>query len=213
MYVRIHPSNPQSHHLTQAIEVLRSGGVIIYPTDTVYGIGCSIFDSSAVERVYQIRHGSTAKPYSFLCSDLSNIAEYAKVSNPAYRLMKGLIPGPFTFILPASRLKQLPRGIVSARKTVGIRVPENNICRELVKGLGHPILSAGLFSENDDVVTDPELIKRQYEKQVDLIIDGGLSQNEFSTVLDLTKPQPVVVRHGLGDIGAMIIEEETVSAE
>lgn len=138
MYIRMHPENPQGRHTTRAVEILKNGGVIIYPTDTVYGIGSSVFDKNAIERIYQIKKQDMHKPFSFVCSDLSHISEYARVSNPAYRLMKGLIPGPYTFVLPAARLKHLPKSMVSKRKTVGIRVPDNRICMAIVKKLGHP---------------------------------------------------------------------------
>jgi tRNA threonylcarbamoyl adenosine modification protein (Sua5/YciO/YrdC/YwlC family) len=209
MYLKVHPANPQGRHIAHAVEVLQRGGVIIYPTDTVYGIGCSIHDTRAIERIYQIRNQDRTKPFSFICSDLSHIAEYAKVSNSAYRLMKQLIPGPYTFILPASRMKQLPKSLISKRKTVGIRVPHNSICREIVKELGHPILSASVTGDHKgDIIIDPELIKRQFEDTVDLILDGGNSLNEFSTVLDVTNEQPVVVREGAGDVSDVLIQNE-----
>jgi tRNA threonylcarbamoyl adenosine modification protein (Sua5/YciO/YrdC/YwlC family) len=209
MYLKVHPVNPQGRHIAHAVEVLRRGGVIIYPTDTVYGIGCSINDTRAIERVYQIRNQDRNKPFSFICSDLSHIAEYAKVSNSAYRLMKQLIPGPYTFILPASRLKQLPKSLISTRKTVGIRVPQNNICRDIIKELGHPILSASVTGDHKgDIISDPELIKREFEEQVDLILDGGNSLKEFSTVLDVTNEQPIVVREGAGDVSDVLVETE-----
>ena len=213
MFLKVHPVNPQERHISHAVDVLRSGGVIIYPTDTVYGIGCSIHNTRAIERIYQIKNQDRTKPFSFICSDLSHISEYAKVSNTAYRLMKQLIPGPYTFILPATRLKQLPKSLISKRKTVGIRVPENTICREIVKELGHPILSASITMDNDgEVVSDPELIKRHYEAYVDLIIDGGNSSMEYSTVLDITDERPVVLREGAGDVSGMLIQEESVGA-
>jgi tRNA threonylcarbamoyl adenosine modification protein (Sua5/YciO/YrdC/YwlC family) len=209
MFLKVHPANPQGRHIAHAVEVLQRGGVIIYPTDTVYGIGCSIHDTRAIERIYQIRNQERTKPFSFICSDLSHIAEYAKVSNSAYRLMKQLIPGPYTFILPASRMKQLPKSLISKRKTVGIRVPHNSICREIVKELGHPILSASVTGDHKgNIIIDPELIKRQFEDQVDLILDGGNSLNEFSTVLDVTNEHPVVVREGAGDVSDVLIQSE-----
>ena len=204
MYVKIHPDNPQGRHIDRAVTVLRDGGVIIYPTDTVYGIGCSIYNTRAIERIYAIKQRDRFKPFSFVCCDLSDISEYARVSNPAFRLMKQLVPGPYTFILPASRLKQLPKSLISKRKTVGIRVPKNNITLSLVRGLTHPILSASISDEKGEIISDPELIKRQYETIVDLIIDGGLSQVELSTILDLTEEPPVVVREGAGDVSMLI---------
>jgi|ERR1051326_3405183 tRNA threonylcarbamoyl adenosine modification protein (Sua5/YciO/YrdC/YwlC family) len=204
MYVKVHPKNPQGKRIERAVEVLRKGGVIIYPTDTVYGIGCSIFDTGAIERIYRIKKQAHTKPFSFMCSDLSHISEYARVSNAAFRLMKQLVPGPFTFLLPASRLKQLPKSMISQRKTVGIRVPNNPICAALIRELGHPILNASIADERGAIINDPELIKRQYEGNVDLILDGGNSLLEFSTILDLTDELPVVVREGAGDISMLV---------
>lgn len=204
MYVKIHPRNPQKRQIARAIDVLAHDGVIIYPTDTVYGIGCSIFNTRAIERVYQIKGQEKTKPFSFLCSDLSHISEYAKVSNAAFRLMKQLIPGPYTFILPASRLKQLPKSLISKRKTVGIRVPDNNICRELIKELGHPLLSASVIDGAGNILNDPGEIRKSFEDRVDLIIDGGNSLLELSTVIDLTDDQPAIVREGAGDISTLV---------
>ncbi|MBI4549065.1 MAG: threonylcarbamoyl-AMP synthase [Ignavibacteriae bacterium] len=204
MYLKIHPENPQGRHISRAAQVLQSGGVIIYPTDTVYGIGCSIYNTKAIERVYQIKGEDRSKPFSFICSDLSHISEYARVSNPAFRLMKHLIPGPFTFILPATRLKQLPKSLISKRKTVGIRVPNNKICIQLIKELGHPILNASVTAPNGDLMNDIDRIKEYFEKKVDLILDGGNSLLGLSTVLDLTDERPIVVREGAGDVSMLI---------
>ena len=204
MYLKVHPENPQGRHIDRAVAILRDGGVIIYPTDTVYGIGCSIYNTRAIERIYEIKRQERSKPFSFICSDLSHISEYARVSNPAFRLMKHLIPGPYTFILPASGLKQLPRSLISKRKAVGIRVPKNNISLSLVKGLEHPLLSASIANDRGEIISDPEIIKRAYESTVDLILDGGMSLVELSTILDLTDEQPVVVREGAGDVSMLI---------
>jgi len=206
MYLKIHPDNPQLRHINRAVEILKKGGVIIYPTDTVYGIGCSIYDTHAIERVYQIKRQDVSKPFSFVCSDLSHISEYARVSNTAFRLMKQLIPGPYTFILPASRLKQLPKSMISKRKTVGIRVPNNKVSLMLVKELGHPILSASVTNGDGNVITDPELIKKYYDKKVDLILDSGNSQMKLSTILDLTQEKGIVVREGAGDVSMLMAE-------
>ena len=204
MYLKVYPKNPHGKRMERAVDVLRRGGVIIYPTDTVYGIGCSIFDTKAIERIYRIKKQDQTKPFSFMCSDLSHISEYAKVSNTAFRLMKQLVPGPFTFLLPASRLKQLPKSMISQRKTVGIRVPNNPICTSLIRELGHPILNASIADERGEIINDPELIKRQFEGSVDLILDGGNSLLEFSTILDLTDDLPVVVREGAGDVSMLV---------
>ena len=200
MFLSVHPQNPQGRHIAKAVEVLRRGGIIIYPTDTVYGIGCSIFDSAAIERIYRLKRQDKSKTFSFICSDLSHIAEYAKVSNTAYRLMKQCVPGPYTFILPAARLKQLPKSLISKRKTVGIRVPDNSICQMLVSELGHPLLNASVPDAGEDIVTDPESIFESLGDWVDLMLGGGPGGQEFSTILDLTEDRPVVVREGAGDV-------------
>jgi len=204
MYLQIHPENPQGRHVKTAVGILQNGGTIIYPTDTVYGIGCSIFNSSAIERIYLLKRQEKSKTFSFICSDLSHISEYAKVSNSAYRLMKQLIPGPYTFILPASRLKQLPKSMISKRKTVGIRVPKNPTCQLLVKELGHPILNASVLDRSGDIISDPEMIKVEFEKRVDLILGEVNSLQQFSTILDLTEDPPVIVRQGAGDVSMFI---------
>lgn len=204
MYLKVHTENPQGRHITHAVEILRNDGIIIYPTDTVYGIGCSIYSKIAIEQIYQIKNQNPSKPFSFVCSDLSHISEYAVVSNPAYRVMKHLIPGPFTFILPASRLKQLPKSLMSKRKTVGIRVPNNKIALAIVKELGHPILSASVTDDAGFVINNPEIIRQEFENRVDLIIDGGINISEPSTVLDFTEEPPVVVREGAGDVSELL---------
>lgn len=200
MLLKIHPDNPQGRHISRAVEVIAGGGVIIYPTDTVYGIGCSIYNSQAIEKIYRIKRQPRTKPFSFVCSDLSHISEYARVSNIAFRLMKQLIPGPYTFVLPSSGLKQLPKSMISRRKEVGIRVPANEICLELIRGVGHPILNASVEDENGQLINDPARIYELYENRIDLMIDGGNSLLELSTILDLTGEQPFLVREGAGDL-------------
>ena len=207
MLLKIHPQNPQGRFIARAVEILKNGGVIIYPTDTVYGIGCSIFNTEAIERVYRIKRQDRGKPFSFMCSDLSHISEYARVSNTAFRLMKHLIPGPYTFILPASRLKQLPKSMISKRKEVGIRVPNNSVCHELIKGLGHPILNASVENENSEIMNHPVAIYEHYAPRIDLLIDGGKSLLELSTVIDLVGDRPVVVREGVGDVSSVLVAE------
>jgi tRNA threonylcarbamoyl adenosine modification protein (Sua5/YciO/YrdC/YwlC family) len=205
MYLKVHPVTPQGRYIHHVVDILKDGGVIIYPTDTVYGIGCSVFNTKAIEDVYRIKRQDKSKPFSFICSDLSHISEYAKVSNTAFRLMKQLIPGPYTFILPASKLKQLPKSIISKRKTVGIRVPDNKICQALVHELGHPILSASVTDDGGAIINDPEIIKEQYGNRVDAILDGGNSLLELSTILDLTAEQAVIERQGVGDTSMLVV--------
>ncbi len=201
MLLSVHPVNPQGRHIGRAVEILRAGGVVIYPTDTIYGMGCSILQAAAIERVYRIKRQQRNKPFSFICSDLAHISEYARVDNPAFRLMKGLIPGPYTFILPAGRMKQIPKSMISKRKTVGIRVPDNTVCQALVRELGHPVLNAGVTDGEGGVLNDPAEIADLYGNLVDLILDSGNGMLDPSTILDLTEDAPVVVREGKGDIG------------
>ncbi len=200
----VHPVNPQGRHVARAAEVLRSGGVIIYPTDTVYGFGCSILRADAVERVYRIKRQDRTKPFSFICSDLSHISEYAVVSNEAFRLMKRLVPGPYTFLLPASRMKQVPKSVITKRKTVGIRVPDNRVCQALIRELGHPLLSASVTDGAGEILNSPEEIEAQFASQVDLILESGHGLLDVSTILDLTGEHPVVVRQGKGDTSFLI---------
>lgn len=203
MIVKIHKQNPEPRSIAKAAEILRAGGVIIYPTDTVYGIGCSVEDKNAIERVYLIKRQRANKPFSFVCSDLTHISEYAHVSNAAFKTMKHLIPGPYTFILPATKMKHLPKILVSRRKTVGIRVPKSRLTLALVKALGHPILSTSVTGERGELLNDPEVIVQKFKTIADLIIDGGILVSEPSTVLDLTGDEPTVVRLGAGDVSML----------
>ena len=205
MILTVHPKNPEPRHIARAAEILAAGGIIIYPTDTVYGIGCSVEDKNAIERIHYIKRQRDDKPFSFVCSDLTHISEYAHVSNPAFKIMKHLIPGPYTFILPAARMKQLPRILVSKRKTVGIRVPDSAITLSLVARLGHPILSTSVTSDDGEILHDPATIISTFQNVVDLIIDGGVLLSEPSTVLDLTGDEPRVVRSGAGDVSMLNI--------
>ena len=201
MLLPIHPVDPEPRHIRRVVETLRNGGIIIYPTDTVYGIGCSVEDKEAIERVYQIKRVKIDKPFSFVCSDLTHISEYAHVSNRAFRVMKHLVPGPYTFILPAARMKQFPRILVSRRKTVGIRVPDHRITQAIISALGHPILSTSVVDPSaGTLLNDPAAIQEVFGNQVELVIDGGVLVSEPSTVLDLTGDDVVVVREGAGEI-------------
>ncbi len=201
MLVKIYPENPNPLDLEKVVEVLRNGGVIIYPTDTVYGIGCDITKPKAVERVIKIKE---MKPkdaqFSFICSDLSHIASFARVDNSTFKLLKRNLPGPFTFILQG--LNRVPNYFISKRRSVGIRIPNNPIILELVSMLGNPILTTSL-KDDDEVIeytTDPELIFEKYQDVVDVVIDGGYGDNVPSTVVDCTENTPTVVREGKGDV-------------
>lgn len=200
MVIKIHPVTPDPRLIAKAVEILRAGGIVIYPTDTVYGMGCSVEDKNAIEKIYLIKHQRKDKPYSFVCSDLTHISEYAHVSNAAFKVMKHLIPGPYTFVLPAAKMKQLPKILVSKRKTVGIRVPNSPITLALVTELGHPILSTSVSLEDGSLLSDPDLIAQKFNNQVDAIIDGGTLVSDPSSVIDLTGGSPQVVRAGAGDV-------------
>ena len=194
--LQLHPEHPQKRHVDRVVEALHRGGVIVYPTDTVYGLGCDIFNRKAINRIYQIKQAPAGKPLSFVCSDLSDLARYAKnISNAAYRMMKRLLPGPYTFILEASR--DVPKFMIGKRRTVGIRVPDNRICLEIVQALGRPVLSTSIASAEDGIaINDIESIAARYGKAVDVIVDGGAGVSEPSTVVDLTGEEPDILRAG-----------------
>ncbi len=198
MILKIHPTHPEPRVIAKAAEAMQNGGVVIYPTDTVYGLGCSVEDKAAIEKIYLIKRQRDDKPFSFVCSDLTHISSYARVSNLAFKTMKRLIPGPYTFILPAQRMKTLPKILVSKRKTVGIRVPASPVTLALVKQLGHPILSTSVTTPGNQILTDPDDIIELFKNRVELILDGGILTENPSTVIDLTADEPVVVRQGAG---------------
>ena len=203
MIVKIHLKNPEPRFIRKAAEIMAAGGIVIYPTDTVYGLGCSVENKNAIERIYLIKRQRTDKPFSFICSDLTHISEYARVSNAAFKTMKHLIPGPYTFILPAGRMKALPKILVSRRKSVGIRVPKSQVALDLVRQLGHPILSTSVTTEEGEILNDPALIEEYFNNIVDMIIDGGVLTSEPSSIVDLTDETPVVVRQGAGDVSML----------
>ena len=200
MFIKIYPENHNPKAIDTVISVLRDGGLVIYPTDTVYAIGCDALNVRAVEKICQIKGVNPQKSgLSIICYDLSNLSAYAKVSNSAFKLMKKNLPGPFTFILPTS--SELPK-IYKNRREVGIRVPDNNIIRQLVKELGNPILTMSIHDEDEyiEYSTDPELIAEKYEDVVDVVIDGGMGGTEASTVIDCTSDEFVIVRQGKGEL-------------
>ena len=201
-YYELHPETPQLRYINKAVSVLKEGGVIIYPTDTVYGIGCDIFNKDALERIFNIKNDSGSKLLSFVCSDLKDIAKYARVSDYAYRTMKHLLPGPYTFILPAAKL--VPKKLWSKRKTVGIRIPNNNITMKLVEELGNPIISTSTTNRKGDVIYDPFEIKNIFNAQVDLMLSMGPLMGEPSTVVDLSDEEPEVLREGAGDVSLFV---------
>jgi tRNA threonylcarbamoyl adenosine modification protein (Sua5/YciO/YrdC/YwlC family) len=198
MLLHIYPDNPQPRLLKQIAECLLDGGVIIYPTDTIYGIGCDISQPKAVERICRIKNVDSQKAQlSFICKDLSHLSDYTKsIGTPLYRMLKEYLPGPFTFILPAS--KQVPKILQSKKSTIGLRVPDNKICHAIGDALGHPLLSASLPGDMVEEYTDPEVIFEKFKHQVDFVIDGGIGGMEPSTVVDCTTDEWVILRQGLG---------------
>ncbi|MFY7965107.1 MAG: L-threonylcarbamoyladenylate synthase [Chitinophagaceae bacterium] len=199
MLLHIHPDNPNPRNVKTVVECLLDGGVIIYPTDTIYGLGCDIFQHKAIERICRIKNIDVAKAnLSFVCYDLSDLSKYTKsISTPLYRLLKEYLPGPYTFILPAS--KDVPKILHSKKNTIGLRVPNNNIANTIVRDLGHPILSASLPGEMVEEYTDPELMFENFKNLVDIVIDGGIGGFIPSTIVDCTKDEYEVVRLGAGE--------------
>src|SRR5215216_7793855 len=199
MLIHIHPENPQPRLIKQVVEVLKKGGVIIYPTDTIYGFGCDIFQHKAIERICSIKKVEPQKAQlSFICYDLSDLSRYARqLGTPVYRTLKQYLPGPYTFILEAS--KEVPKILKTKKDTIGLRIPDNKIARCIVQELGNPILSASLPGEYVEEYTDPDIIKDIFDKQVDLIIDGGIGGTVPSTIIDFTSGQPELIREGAGE--------------
>lgn len=199
LYIRIHPDNPQPRLIKQVADCLLHNGVIIYPTDTVYALGCSMHSREALHRIARIKQSDPAKALlSFVCHDLSDLSKYARqVDTPTFRLLKQYLPGPFTFILPASR--EVPKIMQSKKSTIGLRVPNHPIAQAIAAELEHPVLSASLPFVNTEDLTDPELIRENYDNLVDLIVDGGQGGIENSTVVDLTGEAPDILRQGKGE--------------
>ncbi|MEN6331535.1 MAG: L-threonylcarbamoyladenylate synthase [Smithella sp.] len=198
----INTQNPQMRLIKKAVDVLRNGGVIIYPTDTVYGLGCSLSNKKGIEKIYEIKRRDKKKPLSFICSDLKHISQYAKVTDYAYKTMKRLLPGSYTFILEASRL--VPKIILPKRPTTGIRVPDNNICLALVRELGQPIISTSVKTAEGEDMGNPYIIQEYWSKLVDFIIDGGNIIPEPSSVISLVDDNIEIIRIGKGDVSAFI---------
>lgn len=198
MLLEINPQNPQPRLIAQVVEVLEKGGVVAYPTDTTYGIGCSIFNKRGIERIYAIKQREKKKPFSFICADLSDIAHYAKVSNYAFKIMKRLLPGPYTFVLDATSV--VPDLLMTKQKTVGIRIPSNRICLAVVKQLGHPIVTTSANFSGEEPIGDPFRVENILGKLIDLTIDGGVLSADVSSVVSLIGDVPEVLRKGVGDV-------------
>jgi Sua5/YciO/YrdC/YwlC family protein len=195
----IHPDNPQTRLIHQAVEIIKKGGVIVYPTDSGYALGCAIGEKAAMDRIVAIRQLPENHNFTLVCHDLSEISLYAMVSNQSYRLIKNNTPNPYTFILPAT--KELPRRLMTKRKTIGIRIPDNAIALALLEALGEPILSCSLMLPHTEVTeSDPDEIRDYLEKRVELILHGGYLGQQPTTVVDLTDETPVIIREGAGDL-------------
>jgi tRNA threonylcarbamoyl adenosine modification protein (Sua5/YciO/YrdC/YwlC family) len=202
MILAINPKNPQLRLVRKVIEVLEKGGAIGYPTDTVYGVGCDLFNQEAIRKIHRLKKMEGKKPLSFICSDLKDISRYAHVSNYAYKMMKRLLPGPYTFVLTATKL--VPKIAMTKQNTVGIRIPDNNICLSLVRELGHPIISTSVYKPDEGLYNDPVEIEERFAKQLDLVIDGGVIVAEHSSIIDLTDEFPKVIRKGKGDVSLFL---------
>ncbi len=198
MYLKINPENPQKRQISKAVDILKNGGIIVYPTDTFYGIGCDIMNKKAIENIYILKQRDRKQPFSFICPNLKNISKYAKVSNFAYRHMKRLLPGPYTFILTGS--KMVPKIMLTKRKTAGIRVPDHNIALELAGELGNPIISTSALDIEGDSFETPELLYEQLSNKVDGFIDGGNVPSMPSSVISLVGDVPEIIRYGAGDL-------------
>jgi tRNA threonylcarbamoyl adenosine modification protein (Sua5/YciO/YrdC/YwlC family) len=199
MLLKINPQNPPQRLINQVVDIIKQGGIIAYPTDTHYGIGCDIMNKKAIERIYLLKQRDKKKPFSFICSDLKNISLYAKVTNYAYKTMKRLLPGPYTFILEGSKL--VPQIMLTKRKTAGIRVPAHNISQALTSALGNPIISTSVTLPNGELLNEPWLIDDHLGTRVDVVIDGGPVPGVPSSVISLIDDVPQILRSGAGDVG------------
>jgi tRNA threonylcarbamoyl adenosine modification protein (Sua5/YciO/YrdC/YwlC family) len=200
MRIEINPQHPEPRKIQRAVEALQKGEVIAYPTDTVYGIGCGLTQKRAIDRIYHLTGKDESQPLTFVCADLSDIARYAVIENAQYRLLKRLLPGPYTFVLPATR--EVPRMLLTKRKTVGIRVPDHAVSLALTKALGTPVISTSASYRGEDTLNDPAEIVARF-KGIELVLDAGYCGVVSSTVVDLTGPEPVIVREGAGPVDAV----------
>ncbi len=197
MLLRLNPENPQPRQVSRVVDTLRQGGVIVYPTDTIYGLGCDIYNSKGIKRIYQVKQRDARKPFSFICSDISDVSNYCQVSNFAYKILKRHLPGPYTFVLEATR--QVPALLTTKQKTVGIRIPDNPITLAIVQELGHPLITTSANTSGDDPVNDPEEIAQRFGKSIDMVVDGGILMGDSSTVISLVDDNIEILREGRGD--------------
>ena len=202
MLIRIHPENPQPRLIKQVVECLKDGGIIVYPTDTIYGLGCDIMQPKAIERICKIKNIDPQKvQLSFICSDLSHLSDYTKsIDTPLYRMLKNYLPGPYTFILPASKL--VPKILQTKKNTIGLRIPDNTICQHILDAMNNPILSTSLPGEMVEDYTDPEIISEKFEHLVDFVIDGGIGGMVPSTIVNCTSDEWTILRQGKGEWSA-----------
>ena len=198
MLLEINPDNPQPRLISKVVETLKNGGVVAYPTDTTYGIGCSIFSKKGIERIYLLKQRERKKPFSFICSDLSDIARYAKVSNYAFKLLRRLLPGAYTFVLEANSV--VPDLLLTKQRTVGIRIPDNKICLAIVKELGHPIVTTSANLSGEDPIGNPWQVETDMGKLLDIVVDGGDLTADVSSVVSIIGDVPEVLRRGVGDL-------------
>ncbi len=198
MLLEIHPEHPQVRYITRVVKCLQDGGIIAYPTDTTYGIGCSIFNKKGLERIYQMKQREKKKPFSFICPNLSEVAKYSRVSNTAFKILKRYLPGPYTFVLDATR--DVPDLLLTRQKTVGIRMPDNRICLDIVQMLGHPIITTSANLSGEEPIGNPDLIEDLFGNKLDMIVNGGLLSTHVSSVISLVNDDPEVLRLGIGDV-------------
>lgn len=198
MILTINPETPQKRLISRVVECIKQGGIVAYPTDTIYGLGCDIFNRKGIKRIYQIKERVHRKPFSFICADLSDVANYAQVSNFAFKIMKRYLPGPYTFVLEATRV--VPDLLVTKQKTVGIRIPSNPIALAIVRELGHPLVTTSANLSGEEPCYDPSLIEEELGKQINMVVDGGIIKGDASTVISLINDNIEVLRQGAGDI-------------
>jgi tRNA threonylcarbamoyl adenosine modification protein (Sua5/YciO/YrdC/YwlC family) len=198
MLFPIDPHHPKPRQIQQVVDVLEKGGIIAYPTDTTYGIGCSIFSKKGIERIYQLKQREKKKPFSFICADLSEVSRYTRLSNYAFKILKRHLPGPYTFVLEASSV--VPDLVMTKQKTVGIRIPDNSICSQIVSAFGHPIITTSANRTGEEPIGDPWLVHEELGHDLDLVVDGGLLHHDVSSVISLIGDTAEVLRKGLGDV-------------
>lgn len=198
MLLEIDPVNPQPHRISKLVEILRNGGLIAYPTDTTYGIGCSIFNKKGLEKIYQVKQRDRRKPFSFICSDLSEISKYTRLTNMAFKILKRFLPGPYTFVLEATR--EVPELLTTRQRTVGVRIPDNPVCMAIVRELGAPIVTTSANLSGEDPVGDPIEIDRLFGNRLDIVVDGGLLSTDVSSVISLINDDVEILREGAGDL-------------